>query len=72
MPFDQTPEYQALLAQVTATVGAEASATVGLNALGAYIQANAGNRAAMLALATTLQQPTVDLAAAVAANPVPA
>jgi hypothetical protein len=72
MTFTDTPEYQALLAAVTAAQGAEASGTVLINGLGAYIAANKTNPAALQALADSLQKPNADLATAVAANPVPA
>jgi hypothetical protein len=72
MGFTDLPEYQALVTAVTATKGAEESGTVALNGLGAYIEANKANPAALQTLADTLQKPTVDLAAAIAANPIPA
>jgi hypothetical protein len=71
MALTDTPEYQALLAATTAAAGAEESAVVALNGLGAYIAAHKNDPAALSALATALQQPNVDLAAAIAANPVP-
>ena len=72
MDFTSTPEYVALAAAVTAAKGAEVSATVALNGLGVYIAANKTNPAALQALADELQQPTVDLATAIATNPIPA
>lgn len=72
MAFTDTPEYKALLDAVTAAAGAEESGTVALNGLGAYIAAHKNDPAALTALAATLQQPNVDLAAAIAANPIPA
>ena len=69
--FTDTPEYVALAAAVEAAKGAEASGTVLLNGLGAYIAAHKNDPAALAALATSLQQPNSDLAAAIAANPVP-
>jgi hypothetical protein len=72
MAFTDTPEYVALLAAVTAAAGAEESATLALNGLGAYILAHKTDPAALTALASQLQQPNVDLAAAIAANPTPA
>jgi hypothetical protein len=72
MAFTDTPEYQALLAAVTAAQGAEVSATAALNGLGAYILAHKTDPVALTTLANTLSQPNVDLAAAIAANPIPA
>jgi hypothetical protein len=72
MAFTDTPEYVALLAAVTAAAGAEESATLALNGLGAYIAAHKTDPAALAALATTLQQPNVDIAGAIATNPIPA
>jgi hypothetical protein len=72
MAFTDNPEYVALVAAVTAAQGAEASATVALNGLGTWIAANKMNPGALQSMADTLTKPTVDLAAAVAANPLPA
>ena len=72
MAFTDTPEYVALLAAVTAAAGALESGSVLINGLGVYIAAHKTDPAALTALATALQQPNADLAAAVAANPLPA
>lgn len=71
MAFIDLPEYQALVAKVDETVGALQSGTVALNGLGAYIAANKANPALLQALADKLTQPDVDLASAIASNPVP-
>lgn len=72
MAFTDTPEYQALLAAVTDAAGQEESAATLLNGLGAYIAAHKTDVAALTSLATALQTPNADIAAAIAANPIPA
>jgi len=57
--------------QVDSTVGVEASASVLIKGLADYITAHANDPAAILAFAAKLKQSSEDLAANVAANPVP-
>lgn len=66
------PELQALVDQVTATAGAEASAVVAINGLAAQIAklaSQGGTPQQFTDLANQLKAATDPLAAAVAANP---
>lgn len=64
-------EVQDLGTQVEATVGVEASAGALIDGFAAYVLAHATDPTALRAYATSLQKASDDLAAKVAANPVP-